>query len=351
VNRIVSRTAGLFAAAATILWMVACGGGRQQGDGGNNGTPATMAYMLGYGPTGGLPDRVVGYRIGTGTNDNPVSTLLLPSQSAGWWLTTSPSKEVYVVAFPLSGGGNQILVYAAGASGSAAPSRVIDLAYFPQSLVVDASGNLYVASNNGPAQNILVSVYSPDATGQAVPVRTLQSRTNEQPLDITVDLAGYIYVAGAPHIDAGNLPYSFIDVYSPDAEGYPEPIRSIDFPVFISGIAVDGNGNIFASVPSSLNTSSGPPPTSISIEEFSPDANGYAVPTKIIPLPTQTAVGFPGGGLVRFDGAGNLFTPEVTGNTSEDSYGLYKISPGSTDSTAVVQSAPTNILGGVFALN
>lgn len=315
-----------------------------------------MAYMLGYAPTGGLPDRVVGYPIGSATANSPVSALLLPSPLVAWRVTTGPGNELYVIAYNTSESGAEVLVYAAGASGSAAPTRVIDLADFPQSLFVDASGNLYLASNVNAAKYIVVSVYGPDATGQAEPVRTFESPTNEQPIDITVDSSGYIYLAGMPDYDAGNLPYSFIDVYSPDAEGSATPSRSISFAVFINGIAVDGNGNVFASVESSLATGVSMP-TSVAVEEFSPQASGYATPTQVIPLPEQAAgpdaaglIGT-GGGAVHFDGAGNIFSPESVGSDGSFSYALYKISAGSTVPMAVVQSNPTNVLYGFFALN
>jgi hypothetical protein len=310
--------------------------------------------MLGHGPGGGLPDTVVGYQIGSTTSISPVSTLQLPSQSVGWQLTTGPSNELYVVVSSGSGNAPQVLVYAAGTTGTAVPTRVINLPDAPQSLFVDAKGSLYLASN-GPMQNIVVSVYGPDASGQAVPIRTLQSPTNEQPIDITVDPSGYIYLAGTPNSDTGSLPYSFIDVYPPDAEGSAEPIRTISFAVYINGIAVDGRSYVFASVESSLATSASQP-TSVSVQQYSPLANGYATPTQVIHLPEQaagpTAAGLigTGGGAVRFDGVGNIFTPEIRGSDGSFNYVLYKIAPGSTNPTAVVQSDPLSVSGG-FTLN
>jgi hypothetical protein len=344
------RLGSLFGLAASLC-ISACSGSPPIS---NNGTAATVVYMLGDDPDGGLPDTVVGYQIGSAASTSPVSTLQLPSQYVGWLLTTGPSHELYVVVSNASGSGPQVLVFAAGASGAAVPTRVIDLAYNPQSLFVDTNGKLYLASS-GPAQNILVSVYGPDATGQAVPVRTLQSPTNEQPIDITVDPSGYIYLAGMPNSDSGNLPYSFIDVYPPDAEGYVEPIRSISFAVFINGIAVDSSGYVFASVESSLATGTSQP-TSVSVQQYSPAAHGYATPTRVVTLPQQaagpTAGGLigTGGGPVRFDGAGNIFTPGAKGSDGSFNYVLYKIAPGSTNPTAVVQSDPLSVSGG-FTLN
>ncbi|MGA2347620.1 MAG: hypothetical protein ABSF93_16530, partial [Candidatus Sulfotelmatobacter sp.] len=145
------RLGSLFGLAASLC-ISACSGSPPIS---NNGTAATVVYMLGDDPDGGLPDTVVGYQIGSAASTSPVSTLQLPSQYVGWLLTTGPSHELYVVVSNASGSGPQVLVFAAGASGAAVPTRVIDLAYNPQSLFVDTNGKLYLASS-GPAQNILV---------------------------------------------------------------------------------------------------------------------------------------------------------------------------------------------------
>jgi hypothetical protein len=200
-------------------------------------------------------------------------------------LTTDSSNQIYV-GVTNAASDSQVLVYADGANGTAVPTRVIDVVSAPQCLFVDVAGKLYVGSSVGALQNIVVSVYAPDATGQAVPLRTVQSPTNEFLVDIVADLSGTIYVAGAARYDPGNIPYGFIDVYSPDAAGSAEPVRSISFPVFINGVAVNGNGNVFVSVESSLSTGVSQA-TSVAVEEFAPDANGYATPTRVINLPEQ----------------------------------------------------------------
>ena len=362
VNKTMMRLLGLFAAAAACLCASACSGASSVSQpeippnsppSSSNAAPATTAYLWGFNAYTSWPQTVQTYQIGSATSSTSVSTLQLPLQSWGWALATDASGELYVGVSNVTG--QQILVYGAGASGTATPNRVIDLPYTPQSLFVDGSGNLYVGSS-GAQQNIVVSVYGPDASGQATPIRILQSANNEGLFDITVDTSGYLYVAGFPLYDSGNLPYSFIDVYAPDAEGSAEPVRSISFGVFICGIAVDGSGNVYASVESSLATGSSSP-TSVAVEEFSPQANGYATPTSVVTLPQQpvpvgeTGAGGVGGGPVRFDGAGNIYSPEITGNEGSFNYVLYKISPQGTSATPMAQVNPENGYNFFFAVN
>jgi len=133
-------------------------------------------------------------------------------------------------------------------------------------------------------------------------------------------------------------------------------VRSISFPVFIDGVAVDGNGNVFVSVESSLSTGVSQA-TSVAIEEFAPDANGYATPTRVTDLPEQappageSVAGGAGGGPVRFDGAGNIFTPEITGMEGSFNYVLYRFAPATSNPVPVAQINPENGYDFIFALN
>lgn len=265
------------------MCLVGCSG--PPSGGGGAGTPASVAYVWGSNAGNGAPQTILKYTAGSAERNDPVSTLQLPSQYTGLGLTTDSSNQIYV-GVTNAASDSQVLVYADGANGTAVPTRVIDVVSAPQCLFVDVAGKLYVGSSVGALQNIVVSVYAPDATGQAVPLRTVQSPTNEFLVDIVADLSGTIYVAGAARYDPGNIPYGFIDVYSPDAAGSAEPVRSISFPVFINGVAVNGNGNVFVSVESSLSTGVSQA-TSVAVEEFAPDANGYATPTRVINLPEQ----------------------------------------------------------------
>jgi len=322
---------------------------------GGAGTPAAVAYVWGFNAGNGAPQTILKYAVGSAESSDPVSTLQLPSQYTGLGLTTDSSNQLYV-GVTNAASDSQVLVYAGGTSGTTAPTRVIDVVNAPQCLFVDVAGKLYVGSSYGALQNTVISVYTPDAAGQAVPLRTVQSPTNRQIVDIVADSSGTIYVAGSPQYDSGNIPYGFVDVYSADAADSAEPVRSISFSVFIDGVAVDGDGNVFVSVEGSLSTGVSQA-ASVAVEEFAPDANGYATAVRIIKLPEQavptgeSGSGGVGGGLVRFDGAGNIFTPEITGMEGSFNYVLYKIAPATSNPAPVAQINPELGYDFIFALN
>jgi hypothetical protein len=54
---------------------------------------------------------------------------------------------------------------------------------------------------------------------------------------------------------------------------------------------------------------------------------------------------------VRFDGAGNIFTPEITGMEGSFNYVLYKIAPATSNPVPVAQIVPENGYDFIFALN
>jgi hypothetical protein len=70
-------------------------------------------------------------------------------------------------------GAPNVLVFAAGSSGNATPSRVIaganTMISFPAGVAVDASGYIYVADANAAA----VLVFAPGATGNVAPVQVI----------------------------------------------------------------------------------------------------------------------------------------------------------------------------------
>ena len=54
---------------------------------------------------------------------------------------------------------------------------------------------------------------------------------------------------------------------------------------------------------------------------------------------------------MRFDGAGNIFTPEITGMEGSFNYVLYKIAPATSNPVPVAQIVPENGYDFIFALN
>jgi hypothetical protein len=143
-------------------------------------------------------------------------------------------------------------------------------------------------------------VYSATASGVATPIRSLQLTNVGYVSDMAVDAAGNIYVAG----DFGAE--SAIAIYSPNANGPATPARMITFGTSnVYGVAVDSAGDVFA------NVCLGCYGTNFVIEEFAPGASGAPTPINTISLLNVSFTSLTrsiGGGPVRLDGAGNIFT-------------------------------------------
>jgi hypothetical protein len=224
---------------------------------------------------------------------------------------------------------NIIMIYAAGATGNAAPIDTIagsstGLSY-PQGVAVDAAGRLYVANALPPPANVYsITVYAALASGNAAPIATIQGSNTglNVPTGIAVDAEGRLYVA-----NAGGA----ITVYAPGANGNSTPIANIqgsstglDEPI---GIAVDGSGKIYVS----NFLSCGNDPASQSIEVFAAGATGNASPIATI---QGASTGLDGAYGIAVDAAGRLYVanttlcPEMSSSTSLGSITVY--APGAT---------------------
>ena len=94
--------------------------------------------------------------------------------------------DLYVLAF------RNVLVFAKGATGNAAPVQDLATGFFcPDSVAVDASDQIYV-SDHCTAE---VSVWAKGATGNAAPVRTITLPSGGGANGVGVDYAGNSYAA------------------------------------------------------------------------------------------------------------------------------------------------------------
>ncbi|MBS1815106.1 MAG: SMP-30/gluconolactonase/LRE family protein [Acidobacteria bacterium] len=259
------------------------------------------------------------------------STLTTPVGMFVSDVKTDAAGNLYVGGMDIASGSGEVLVYPAGATGSAAPARTIMGSLtglkLIQGLALDTTGQMYVSSwvNNGAAANS-ISVFASNANGNVAPVRTISGGATglTSPAGLAVDSAGTVYVADgylgrvsaftstqngdvaparsfttlyAPFqiaIDSANnlyLPladttgnYGAVNVFPSTASGnLPTPTRVVGGHALnaqggIYGIALDSRNNLYCVYSPSSSTSLG----AIGIATFSPTASGNASPATVV---------------------------------------------------------------------
>ncbi|KAA1420672.1 hypothetical protein FE697_017160 [Mumia zhuanghuii] len=172
--------------------------------------------------------------------------------------TTSPfglakdaAGRIYVSNFSQ----NNVVVYAAGANGAAAPTRTMNSGVnSPRGVDVDSNGFTYVANGNG-----LVSVFAPTADLGDPPVKTFGTGAGAA-LGLDVGPTGSIFVRKS----------TTVNVYSPAAAGNPAPTtRQITGLPNGNGVHVAQNGTTWADAGAALRA-------------YAPNANGAAIPLRTI---------------------------------------------------------------------
>ena len=265
---------------------------------------------------------------------SPTATLTGPADFVFGGLAVDGAGNAYVSGEIFVGPPSvsvEILVYAPGASGSN-PTRTITSSSLQtnkdafSALAVDGVGNLYV-SGELTAQNLAsgVAVFSPTASGDAVPIRTIGgSATNiigPGALPVAVDSAGTLYVSTA------DLESDSILIFNSSANGNVPPTSTIGGPATtingIQSLAVDSAGNIYVS---NLPGDDASP----EMLEFSAGSTGNVAPTRTIAGPATT-IGE--GGNLALDSAGNIY---VLNNTN-----LLKFAPNAMGNVAPIATITT----------
>jgi hypothetical protein len=186
-----------------------------------------------------------------------------------------------------------VYVFPAQQSGAITPAALISqhAASDPNAVVaglaLDASANLYVVYNLNSTSTSEIAVFPPGSSGTVVPARTVAGAStllDAGSSDIAVDAAGKAYVDGSA---AGTL------VFPANANGNIAPSYQLNIPA--SGIAVEPNGTLFASVYAN---------TPGSLEAFVPGASGNAAPFATVTPPP----GVNGTEILALDTAGNVYT-------------------------------------------
>ena len=202
----------------------------------------------------------------------PSNTVTIPSQTTYDALAVDTAGNLYVSASVVTAPPmlQEVLVYAAGATGNATPTRKItssSLSTQISSIAVDSTGEVYALSGNS------IGIFAAGSGSNAAPVRQIAGTLTQlnSASSIAVDAAQNIYVANTA---GGN-----VLVFSSTQSGNVAPAgiiagtsTEIGLP---SGVAVDSAGDIYVA---SFNL----PSNSSVVLEFAPGATGNATPTRAL---------------------------------------------------------------------
>lgn len=192
-------------------------------------------------------------------------------------------------------------MYAAGATGDAVPTVTIAGSHTgldaPQGLALDPAGGLYVVNNPEPYRDPSITVYAAGATGDATPSGTIVGGDPRPSTfaGLARDAAGQLYVTcDGTHTGWG----SCISVYAPQATGNAVPvatIQGVNTSLYSPrSIAVDRAGRTYA-----LSSQDSRP----SIAVFAPGARGNVRPAWVI---GGNLAGLAGGYALALDAAARI---------------------------------------------
>ena len=375
---ILNRPKPLFLLGATVCVLTAlagCGGGSSPAAPQAAKTMYIVNYTSDASNNNAPVDSVLGYSTASPASTTPTTTLNLPEGFAIDSIATDTKGQLYVAGSTASSNSDSILVFPAGATGSASATTTLvgsatsnnGTFTYADYMSVNSKGQLFVfsddytvevfapglTSSSVPAQYITwgtqngnfsdvyniasdglgetfisdydnneIYVFAAGATGNAAPVRTITGTnvdTFREIWTMTADDAGNVYVvnwnsadmpgvhatphsrmaahrrdgssrhlAARPHSanPSGTLSTGII-VFPAGANGNVTPLRTISGSstgvVYPAGLAVDAVSNIYYL---DWNTNVGP------YLMFSPTATGNVAPALSLSLSTLTDVGF-----------------------------------------------------------
>jgi gliding motility-associated-like protein len=235
----------------------------------------------------------------------------------------------YGIIYKLANNGNGTYTKSAWITGNA------NLGY-PAAIAIDASGNLYVDNYNGINNYYEIDKYtrgstSPTALYQGLDASQLNESQNSpyfyaSPSGLAVNSNGsIIYLTEDFDDDGAYNDQGHIDKLTLSGSTYTKSVVSSGFSA--TALALDANGNLFASQTTTANTATGPAsPTDYNpnygLYEY-PGGNATQSPTKIYtPLHAYTADLFPFGIAIINDN--NIFVTD--GQTSGGSNSVLQIS-------------------------
>jgi len=242
-----------------------------------------------------------------------------------------------------------VRIYSANTSGSAKPTRIIKgvatgLA-LPSGVGIDSSGLIYVPQEQGFSDLGLpaISVFAANAGGNVAPIRTItgDATTLSFPGGPAFDSSNNVYVTNT--VNAVGGPPDAVVEFSSTASGNVAPIRRIAGAATtintISGIALDGSGNIYVS----SFTGSDDPSQGLyvgSILVFSSNANGDVAPVRTI---SGSATMLHAIGSVKVDSAGNIFVTSDNVSSIFATPAILKFAPNANGNVAPIATITSSV--------
>jgi hypothetical protein len=181
---------------------------------------------------------------------------------------------------------------------------------------VPSAGMIYVLTNNDQIQE-----FAPNAGAGASPLGTFTSSVLRNPTGMAVDGQGRVYVAQAPKI----FSFSYASYLGGGSVAPSTTLTAVAGPW---GLAIDPGGNLVAT--DSVNDA---------VDFFAPGADGNAAPLKVL-AGSNTQLSSPY--QAAFDGAGNLYVLNTTGNSGSGSVTVYAAA--SLSGSGTIDAAPTAVI-------
>ncbi len=306
--------------------------------GSSSGPAAQSVYVVQNGSGRGATGSILRFAATANGSVAPEAVLTGPAGKDIRAVTVDTAGQIYVGACESDLTTCEVDIYPAGTSNTTAPVRTVTggltnpLSAVPSTFVglsalaVDSSGNLYVTGGGS------VFEFAPDATGLAVPTREFAPMVSRFTftLSLALDPSRYVYLST---VTAGSANCQLL-VLPPGASGATAPLRSITVGSALLNcpVATDTLGNVYVG---STTTNAGTGQQTTEIQKFAGGATGSSVPLRTI-AGAITGLGYLP--AIAADSAGYVYAVSGTLPPKSGSLSVDVFSPTANGNTAPISA-------------